>query len=683
MKSKTKNTKTLVRGKASVLLVGAGGFGVNHLEILQKLEKEGLITCNGVVVKTKRSKTKIERKYKIPVFLSLHKTLLERTDAVVIVTPSNTHHALVKKCLPYANVFVEKPLATKAKDARELHLLAAKYKKKIMVGHIFRFSPVTEALKRGVTKKKRTLVRVHGVFTNPVLFHRKSSAHPAIEYLHPLDILDYLVNKEPKNIWSRTDGILCKTDIRYGGSFDAHLELGWKGDQRIRYLEFFFGGKLEESIRGDYMSNTIEYRRKGRIVHKKRKPTKGLLKNELSSFIDIVGGKKKAYVDSKIGARIIGIVENITRTNIIKRPTIGIVGGGIFVATCALVLGRYFPVTLFERKDDLMTETSWGNQYRHHMGYHYARSVETIQEIKSATPSFESFYGRALATIQNYYCISRGDSWTGGRKFLSLCKKMNLPFKREYPPATVVKRSETELCIRTPEKIFDYKTLKRVVYEKIHKNRNITLKLGTEVTGVSIGNMGEKNIQYVSRNRKRHLLKFSYVVNATYANHNVFCGWLSFPRKNMLIQFKELAILKIRALGNIGVTIINGRFPTLLPMSASTPKDHLFTLGDALLAKRKEPKEYSQKEFETWKSNSETRWASFIKRGVRWLPILKNAEYAGSIFTVLAADAISQIYDNRLTYITRHGFGCYSVLAGKIITCVQTAEEILKDIKQN
>ena len=62
------------------------------------------------------------------------------------------------------------------------------------------------------------------------------------------------------------------------------------------------------------------------------------------------------------------------------RPRVAIIGGGIFGATCALILGERFSVTLFERHSDLLMEATRANQYRHHAGYHYPRSLETIKE---------------------------------------------------------------------------------------------------------------------------------------------------------------------------------------------------------------------------------------------------------------------------------------------------------------
>ena len=59
-----------------------------------------------------------------------------------------------------------------------------------------------------------------------------------------------------------------------------------------------------------------------------------------------------------------------------NRPHIAIIGGGFFGATVAYVLAEAgYPVTLFEKHDDLLQAASGINQFRLHRGYHYPRSV--------------------------------------------------------------------------------------------------------------------------------------------------------------------------------------------------------------------------------------------------------------------------------------------------------------------
>jgi len=68
--------------------------------------------------------------------------------------------------------------------------------------------------------------------------------------------------------------------------------------------------------------------------------------------------------------------------------------------------------------------------------------------------------------------------------------------------------------------------------------------------------------------------------------------------------------------------------------------------------------------------------ANLLRHGLRYLPILKNANYVESRIGIRTVAAYSEDFDGRPTVVTPHGFGCWSVLGGKIITAVTNAREI-------
>src|SRR5207244_2439702 len=65
-----------------------------------------------------------------------------RIDAVVIATPTSTHHALAKRALGVGkHVLVEKPITADSAEAEELCSLAAQAGRILMVGHVFVYNP--------------------------------------------------------------------------------------------------------------------------------------------------------------------------------------------------------------------------------------------------------------------------------------------------------------------------------------------------------------------------------------------------------------------------------------------------------------------------------------------------------------------------------------------------------------
>ncbi|OGT36805.1 MAG: hypothetical protein A3F12_00810 [Gammaproteobacteria bacterium RIFCSPHIGHO2_12_FULL_38_14] len=631
-------SKKMHRKRPSILLLGAGRFGKNHLRILQNLDDKKIIDFMGVVTR-KNAKN----------FLTPEK--LKNIDAVDIVTPYETHYDLVRKCLPYTNVFVEKPLAEKVQQAQKLSRLAKRHGRMLMVGHVYRYhSKVNEILK---IIKGSKLRKIDGIFTSPKESFCGKSA--PLEMLHWFDVIDFLIGRRPKTIWADGDTRLCRVSLRYPGNIDSELTLGWRGDKKERLLKFFFDGK---AITLDLQC----------------KMTKEPLRDEILVFVDLISGKKiGGYPDANTGARIISIANRVE--DILKKPKhrIAVIGGGLFGTTAALMLSKIGNVTLFERHNNLFQEATHSNQYRHHMGYHYPRSLKTIREIQQATENFESFYKKSI--IQDfpaYYGVSKKDSRLSARNFLRVCKQAGLPYKKTVLPGEILNLKEVDVVIKTSEGVIDFDYLKKDIKRRI-KSEKIKLRLGAEVTGVCLNEVGKK-VFTVGKNEEA----FDYVVNATYANHNSFCRHLGFPGKDLELRLKEIIVIKLPLKKKMGVMIIDGPFATFIPMGNSG----LYTFGDALLSIHKiGTSRNALKVLEKKMKTTKTRWGAIQKRCEKWFPFLKDATYVDSMFAILPIEKWTKKTDARSTELTSHGFGCYSILSGKLITAVKTAKEVVDIIK--
>ena len=61
---------------------------------------------------------------------------------------------------------------------------------------------------------------------------------------------------------------------------------------------------------------------------------------------------------------------------------IAIIGSGFFGVTLALILSKNHKIDLFEKKKTILNGASKANQMRFHRGYHYPRSIKTLNEVK-------------------------------------------------------------------------------------------------------------------------------------------------------------------------------------------------------------------------------------------------------------------------------------------------------------
>jgi len=297
----------------TILLIGAGRFGTNHLRVLQTLEKDSVVKLQGVVVNTKRSAKKIARNFGCQVQTDLGNSLLQKVDAVDIVTPASTHFPLVKKCLKYTNVFVEKPLALGTLDAQKLIKLAKSNKKILVVGHIFRFNPAVLKLKDLVGKNYQKLYFIEGKFTGQSLPNDDCGA--IFTYLHHFDILDFILGEEPLSVYAQTANPVRKNGrfedeakiiLTYDQQIAAFLHLGWVGLRKNRTINLFFD---DMEVYCDLKIPQIKICRPGSKSETLQFAAEEPLENELRHFINSICKKNKPYPDGNIGLRAVKVAE--------------------------------------------------------------------------------------------------------------------------------------------------------------------------------------------------------------------------------------------------------------------------------------------------------------------------------------------------------------------------------------
>lgn len=87
---------------------------------------------------------------------------------------------------------------------------------------------------------------------------------------------------------------------------------------------------------------------------------------------------------------------------------IAIIGGGWLGCHLAYIFKKKHIISIFEKENLLFTQTSYNNQNRLHMGYHYARHGPTRELCKKTYKQFLKNYGFLTNHIRsgNLYCIS-------------------------------------------------------------------------------------------------------------------------------------------------------------------------------------------------------------------------------------------------------------------------------------
>jgi len=278
-----------------------------------------------------------------------------------------------------------------------------------------------------------------------------------------------------------------------------------------------------------------------------------------------------------------------------------------------------------------------------------------------------------MSDFVSYYAVAKEGSYVTGDEFLNFCDRMGLPYEVEYPDDSFLNRDVVSVCVKTKEAAYDLKKLKKIAMDKMLED-SITLKLNHKVVGGKIDESNNKKIlkiETVGGTVKEE--PFDYVVSAMYANHNAFGHWFGFKVKEMELRLKEVVVVKLPTKSKVAITVMDGPFVTLVP----TGEQGIWTFGDV-------PRSIKEIKISStgvpWSAsdiaNCKSRFDEMKKASSYFFPIIENAEYVKSMFTILPVWPERDKTDERLTTVTDHGNGCWSIFEGKIVTCVTAAKEV-------
>ncbi len=664
----------MCRPPSRVLLLGAGRFGQHHLTTWKRLSQAGECHFVGVVVRSDATRTAVEQRHDVPAFTALTNELLESVDAVDIVTPPDTHVKLVTRCLRSAHVLVEKPLAPTEPECRDLVARAAEHNRVLMVGHIYRHHPLVMRLAELVAAIPETPRAIRGVMLNPDA-DRLDRADPSLEFLHLFDIIDLLFGESPEVCVSSDRGNARLVSLRYPRAMNAFLTIGWQSARRARQLRLEYS---DRTIHCDFIESSLVVARRNHQVDKEFLGHQHVaLDNELRAFLGAIRSEVPPQADGDTATRIVRIAARTIPpppSGRFARPRVAVLGAGVFGATCAAELAEFCDVTVIERRPALMTEVSFVNQWRHHSGFHYPRSYDQIQEIRAARESFEQVYGAAVSRSHpSYFCTSATGVEIPASRYLAACKSNELSYTLDFPPDTVLDHRTVTLSVLSDEGVYDFERLRAIAADRLRASPSVNLLLNAEAVGGALLPGGEKRIAIrTPQGTEEH--DFDFVVNATYANRNLLASWFRFPIEPLRFDLYEMLVLRLD-IEPICVTIMDGPFTSLVTMGY----DNLFMLSHindsvhkSLITESGLPPD--------WGPVRSNRDNMIAHAGV-YLPILRRAEIVESRFATRAVNAFAKDFDARPTVVAAEGFGCWSILGGKIITCVQDTRRIADAIR--
>ena len=346
------------------------------------------------------------------------------------------------------------------------------------------------------------------------------------------------------------------------------------------------------------------------------------------------------------------------------KKRIAVIGGGIFGSTAAIYAARAgHEVHLFEEQADLLQAASGINQFRLHRGYHYPRSPETARAALEGEKTFRDEYGEAvIGEGRNFYAIAREGSKTSAEQFINFAKKHNLAL-RMADPADYVNPKTIELFVEVEEAWYDPHRIRELIKGKLREAK-VHLHLATRADRETIAG-------------------FDRVIQATYANLNALVPESS---REHVYQYEicEKPVVRLPAsFGLTGIVVMDGPFMCVDPYGRTG--NHV--IGHVQHAIHATNTDFVPVVPENIRpllhaglitDPPVTAFQKFIEDGSRYIPILRKAQYVGSLFTIRTVLPNLDATDARPTLVSELADGTIRIFSGKVSNCVEAAKEVVR-----
>jgi UDP-N-acetylglucosamine 3-dehydrogenase len=309
----------------NILLIGLGRWGEKHLRVLRELGASLWVAD----LVPERLAWAVQHGVARGRAVTDFRTALAHVDAVDVVTAADGHYEITRECLAAGrHCFVEKPLARTAAEGRALDAAARANGRLLQVGHIFRFHPVTTALREALEGER--LGRVHYASARFAGFKRPRAdvGVTQTDAIHYFDLFAYLFGREAtavaalqRDVLGRGLDDLTWATVHYG-DIPVVIEANYfvPGTYRDCVIVGERGALVADYGSGDVTLHLGEHVRLGEAweaveTGKEELPTlrDEPLRRELQAFVDACEGRIANPVPAAAGVRALMVVEAATR----------------------------------------------------------------------------------------------------------------------------------------------------------------------------------------------------------------------------------------------------------------------------------------------------------------------------------------------------------------------------------
>lgn len=234
-----------------IAVVGAGGWGKNHIRVFSELPAARL----KYICDSDRSKLPwLQKEYP-------HSKAVERLEpivkdpevqGVVIASPASSHFTLAKEALlADKDVLIEKPMALDVREGEEILEIAERRKRMVMVGHLLLYHPVVDRLREMIVSEE--LGRIYYIYTQRVnLGVIRQDENALLSFApHDLSVILYLLQEEPLVVSAHGESYIQKgiedvvfVSLRFADGKMANIHLSWLDPHKLRRITLVGSKKM-------------------------------------------------------------------------------------------------------------------------------------------------------------------------------------------------------------------------------------------------------------------------------------------------------------------------------------------------------------------------------------------------------------------------------------------------------
>lgn len=300
-------------------VVGVGAMGDNHARIYAELGETELV---GVTDADEQSARETAARY--GTISRDWEDLLDVVDAMSIAVPTEHHYDLARDCIERGiPILVEKPFVEHEARGQELLELAEENWVPIQVGHVERFNPAVDVLRRYV--QDLDIIAVSAQRCNPPVSRDIDDSAVLDLMIHDLDVIMSLVDDQVVDVSSlhTRGGRYATAELQFGDGTIGQLTASRVSQRRVRELTVT---AAESLVHVDYDTQTVEVHERPGDAHSpgEEKVVKQLvvdegepLKRELRAFADVARNGGTPVVTGADGLRVVELAHRIEQREIV------------------------------------------------------------------------------------------------------------------------------------------------------------------------------------------------------------------------------------------------------------------------------------------------------------------------------------------------------------------------------